>query len=108
MRATRDLLCRRTHLARTRGELLAHVQYTNSQGNLPAIGNKTTDKANRDGVGERFTDPTVQKSLAVDLARIGYYDVLLRDLELAIARAARYHDANTLSCVGYGNVPGEA
>ena len=31
MRATRDLLRRRMHLARTRGELLAHVQHTNSQ-----------------------------------------------------------------------------
>src|SRR5438067_2678801 len=29
MRATRDLLRRRTHLARTRGALLAHVQNTN-------------------------------------------------------------------------------
>ena len=38
MRATRDLLRRRTHLARTRGELLARVQHTNSQYNLPAIG----------------------------------------------------------------------
>jgi transposase len=30
MRATRDLLRRRMHLARQRGELLAHVQHTNS------------------------------------------------------------------------------
>ena len=30
-RATRDLLRRRMHLARKRGELLAHVQNTNSQ-----------------------------------------------------------------------------
>jgi len=33
MRATRDLLRRRMHLARKRGELLAHVQNTNSQYN---------------------------------------------------------------------------
>lgn len=30
MRATRDLRRRRMHLARKRGELLAHVQHTNS------------------------------------------------------------------------------
>jgi hypothetical protein len=30
-RATHDLVRRRTHLARTRGELLAHGQHTNSQ-----------------------------------------------------------------------------
>ena len=40
MRATRDLLRRRMHLARKRGALLAHVQNTNSQYNLPAIGKK--------------------------------------------------------------------
>ena len=104
MRATRDLLRRRTHLARTRGELLAHVQHTNSQYNLPAIGKKIAYQANRDGVAERFTDPAGQKSLAVDLALIGCYDEWLRDLELAIVRAAKHHDANTLSLLR--TVPG--
>ena len=94
-RATRDLRRRRTHLARTRGELLAHGQHTNSHDNLPAIGKKIAYQAKRDGVADRFTDPAVQKSLAVDLARIGGYDELLRALELAIVRAATHHDANT-------------
>src|SRR6266508_871260 len=96
MRATRDLLRRRLHLARTRGELLAHVQNTNSQYNLPAIGQKIAYKANRDGVAERFADPAVQKSIEIDLALIGYYDDLLRDVELTIVKTATHHDANTL------------
>jgi len=96
MRATRDLLRRRMHLARKRGELLAHVQNTNSQYNLPAIGKKIAYKANRDGVAERFADPAVQKSIEVDLALIGYYDALLRDVELSIVKTAKHHDANTL------------
>ena len=96
MRATRDLLRRRMHLARKRGELLAHVQNTNSQYNLPAIGKKIAYKANRDGVAERFADPAVQKSIEVDLALITYYDALLRDLELTIVKTAKHHDANTL------------
>src|SRR5215471_16209046 len=54
MRATRDLLRRRTHLMRQRAELLAHVQQTNSQYNLPEIGKKIAYKANRDGVADRF------------------------------------------------------
>jgi len=95
MRATRDLLRRRMHLVRKRGELLAHVQNTNSQYNLPAIGKKIAYKANRDGVAERCADPAVQKSMAIDLALIGYYDALLCDLELAIVKAAKHHDANT-------------
>jgi transposase len=61
MRATRDLLRRRLHLARTRGELLAHVQNTNSQYNLPAIGKKIAYKTNRDGVAERFADGVYMK-----------------------------------------------
>src|SRR6266446_9871912 len=73
MRATRDLLRRRMHLARKRGALLAHVHNTNSQYNLPAIGTKIAYKANRDGVAERFADPAVQTSIEVDLALLGYY-----------------------------------
>jgi transposase len=96
MRATRDLLRRRMHLARKRGELLAHVQKTNSQYTLPAIGKKIASKANRDGVAERFADPAVQKSIEVDLALITYYDELLRDVELTIVKTAKHHDANTL------------
>src|SRR5919109_817527 len=86
MRATRDLLRRRMHLMRKRAELLAHVQNTNSQYNLPEIGKKIAYKANRAGIAERFPDPAVQKSIEVDLALIGYYDPLLTDLELHIVK----------------------
>ena len=96
MRATRDLLRRRMHLAHKRGELLAHVHNTNSQYNLPAIGKNIAYKANRDGVAERFADPAVQKSIEVDLALVSYYDALLRDVELTIVKTAKQHDANTL------------
>jgi Transposase len=58
-RATRDLLRRRIHLVRTRAELLAHIQQTNSQ--FPEIGTKLAYKANRAGVAERFPEPAVHK-----------------------------------------------
>jgi transposase len=96
MRATRDLLRRRMYLTRKRAELLAHIQNTNSQYNLPEIGKKLAYKANRDGVAERFPDPAVQKSMEVDLALLGSYDPLLNDLEWHIVKAAKQHDANTL------------
>jgi transposase len=96
MRATRDLLRRRVHLMRKRAELLTHVQQTNSQYNLPEIGKKIAYKANRDGVAERVPEPAVQKSIAVDLALIGHYDHLLRDMELSVLKTAKPHDANTL------------
>ena len=81
MRATRDLLRRRMHRMRKRAELLAHVQHTNSQDNLPEIGKKLADKANRQGVAERCADPAGQKSIEVDLALIEHDDQLLTDLE---------------------------
>ena len=96
MRATRDLLRRRTHLMRKRAELLAHVQNTNSQYNLPEIGKKIAYKANREGVAERFDDPAVQKTIEVDLDLITYYDQMLSDLELFIIKTAKQHDATTL------------
>jgi transposase len=96
MRATRDLLRRRTHLMRKRAELLAPVQNTNSQYNLPEIGKKIAYQANRAGVAERFEDAAVQKTIEVDLALITYYDQMLNDLELFILKTAKQHDAQTL------------
>jgi hypothetical protein len=96
MRATRDLLRRRRHLTRKPAELLAHIQTTNSQYNLPEMGKKLAYKAHRDGVGERFSDPAVQKSVEVDLALIGCYDQWLSDVEWTIGQTAKPHDAHTL------------
>ena len=96
MRATRDLLRRRTPLMRKRAALLSHVQNTNSQYNLPEIGKKIAYKANRTGVAERFDDAAVQKTIAVDLALITYDDALLKDLELSLLKTAKHHDAHTL------------
>ena len=92
MRATRDLLRRRMRLMRERAQLLAHVQNTNSQYNLPEIGKKVAYKANRADVAARFADPVVQKSIEVDLALIDYLDQTLNDLELTLVRLAKQHD----------------
>ena len=96
MRATRDLLRRRTSLMRKRAALLAHVHNTNSQYHRPEIGKKIAYKANRDGVAERFSDLAVQKTIEVDLALITYDDELLKDLELSLLQTAKQHDAQTL------------
>lgn len=92
MRATRDLLRRRMRLMRERAQLLAHIQNTNSQYNLPEIGKKIAYKTNRADVAERFADPAVHKSIEVDLALIDYLDRTLNDLELTITRLAKQHD----------------
>jgi transposase len=104
MRATRDLLRRRMHLMRKRSELLAHVQNTNSQYNLPEIGKKIAYKKNRQGVAERFPDPSVQRSIELDLQLMDHYDKLLTEVELYIVRTAKQHDGNAL--VRLRSVPG--
>jgi hypothetical protein len=95
-RATRDLLRRRLHLARKRGELLAPVHNTTSQYTLPALGKTIADKTNRDGVAERLADPVVHKSIAVARALIPSYDALWRDVERTIGKTATPHAAQTL------------
>jgi transposase len=70
MRATRDLLRRRGPLVQKRADLLAHIQHTTSQYNLPESGKKVAYKANREGVEDHFPDPRVRKTIAVDIALI--------------------------------------
>jgi hypothetical protein len=48
MRATRDLLRRRNHWMRKRADLLAHIQNTASQYNLPPLGTRV-DRKRRTG-----------------------------------------------------------
>ncbi len=95
MRSTRDLLRRRLHLVRKRGQLLAHILNTNSQCNLPEFGGRINYKVNRAGVAERFEDPCVRKSIEVDLTLIAHYDELIRDLDLHIVRTVKSEDADT-------------
>lgn len=96
MRSTRDLLRRRMHMMHQRAELLAHVQNTNHQYNLPDIGKKISYRSNREGVAERFADPSARSSVAFDLKRIGFYDGLLNEIELEIVRNAKQHDPNAV------------
>jgi transposase len=108
MRSTRDLLRRRLHLVRKRGQLLAHIQNTRAQYNLPEFERRLAYPANRDGVPDCFADPSVRKSIEVDLALLERYDGLITDLELTFVRTAKEHDADAFhrlrSVPGIGKV----
>jgi hypothetical protein len=88
------LLRRRLHLVRKRGQLLAHIQNTRAQYNLPEFERRLAYPANRDGVSDYFADPSVRKSIDVDLALLERYDCLITDLELTLVRTAKQHDAD--------------
>jgi len=110
MRSTRDLLRRRMHLVRKRGELLAHVQNTNYQYNLPEMSRKIDCKSNREGIAERFADVSVQKSIELDVSLLDNYDKLLSRLEREIILIAKKHDADSYfrlqSVPGIGKILG--
>ena len=92
MRATRDLLRRRNHLTRKRGELIAHIQNTVSQYNLPPLEHRIDKRCDRQGLLAHFPDPQVRNSIALDLAMIEQYDELLPKLERHIRSCAKQHD----------------
>src|SRR5262245_23939751 len=94
MRATRDLLRRRTFLVRRRAEALVHLTNTNSQYNLPPLPKKLAYAQNRDELDlpGRFTDPSVKKNVEVDLALLDAYDAQIGALELYLARTAKVDD----------------
>ena len=92
-RATRDLLRRRNHLTRKRADLLAHIQNTASQYNLPPLGTRADRKGERDSIPAHFPDPVVRRSIELDLSLIAYYDRLLKPLERDLALMAKGHEA---------------
>jgi transposase len=97
MRATRDLLRRRYHLARKRAEPLAHIHNTNSQYNLPEIGKRLANKSNREDVADHFPDPSVRKAIEVDVSLIDHYDQLLGEVALYLTRSAKAHEVQTFA-----------
>src|SRR3989449_8034045 len=77
MRATRDLLRRRMHLARNAADSSPMCKIPTSQINRPSLGKKLAYKANREGVEEHCPDPSVRKTIEVDVSLINHYDQLL-------------------------------
>jgi len=110
MRATRDLLRRRNHLVHKKAELLAHIQNTAIQYNLPEIGVNLSCEGNRKEVDQHFPDPQVRKIVQVDIAMIDAYDDVLKVLEPDIEKTARRHDWHALmllrSVHGIGQILG--
>lgn len=104
MRATRDLLRRRMHLMRKRSELMAHIQNTNSQYNLPEIKKNLRHARNRADIKERFDDPSVARSMQLDLTLIDVYDRELKQVEWFIFKHARACDPQSLALLR--TVPG--
>ena len=95
-RQTRDLLRRRSFFVRQRAQLIAHIQNTNSQFNLPPFPKKLTYAGNRSPqIAERFAHPSTRLSVAADLAMIDAFDDQIADLERHLIQHAKVDDPVT-------------
>jgi len=104
-RETRDLLRRRSFFVRQRAQLLAHVQNTNSQYNLPPFDKKLTYKGNRNAqIADRFEHPSTKLSVTADLDLIEAYDARIAAVELHLTKSARVDDPTTFALLK--TVPG--
>jgi transposase len=92
-RSTRDLLRRRMHLVRRRGETLTHISHSYYQYNLPPT-KKLQYASIRPGVAEAFADQATRYSVELDLELLEHYDTLIKRTEVYLERAAKVHDAN--------------
>ena len=96
MRSTRDLLRRRCYLVRKRADLLAHIQNTNSQCNLPEFGRRPHHQCHAEWIAEQFTDPHVRRSIEVDLELVGHLTRQITNLDRHLLATAKIHDPQAL------------
>ncbi len=104
MRSTRDLLRRRMYLIHHQSELLAHIQNTNAQYNLPAFPKRINYGSNRAQLPEHFPEPMVSKSIQADIEVLDALHQVLLKVEKAVLDQARDHDPLALQLIG--TVPG--
>lgn len=107
MRATRDLLRRRSHFVRKRTELLAHLQGLSNQNNLPVFDGRITGAAKRNEFLERFSSsPSLDRSAQADRELIEHYEALIPTLERFIEKEVRedalhgYHLMRSIPGIG--------
>ena len=91
MRATRDLLRRRTKIVRHGADLKAHVANTTSQYNLPPNKVNLKNKDAREQLRSTFPDLSVQKSIDLDMAILDCYAQQLSKVEWYIQQQAKQH-----------------
>tara|TARA_B110000014_G_C20094012_1_gene573177 strand:+ start:124 stop:1167 length:1044 start_codon:yes stop_codon:yes gene_type:complete len=92
MRATRDLLRRRTKIVRHGAQLKGHVANTTSQYNLPPNKVNLKNKGSREIIRETFPDPVVQRNIDLDMALLDCYAAELSKIEWFIEQQAKQHN----------------
>lgn len=92
MRATRDLLRRRTRIVRHGADLKAHVTNTFSQYNRPAHNLNLRYPYAREELRQTFSEPAVQRNIDIDLNIVEFYTKELSQVEWFIEQHAKQHN----------------
>ncbi|WP_068547699.1 IS110 family transposase [Thalassotalea crassostreae] len=110
MRATRDLLRRRTHVVRHGADLKAHVVNTDSQYNLPSQALNLKNISAREGLKHHYEDPVIQRTIELDMVLLDCYAKELKKVEWFIEKQAKEHHGCYLSLIrtfpGIGQILG--
>ncbi|MBU2916337.1 MAG: transposase [Psychrosphaera sp.] len=104
MRATRDLLRRRTGIVRHGADLKAHVVNTTSQYNLPPNNVNLKNVSARESLKHTFKDEVAQRNIDLDMALLECYHRELSKVEWFIEKQAKQHEPAYLAVLR--TVPG--
>jgi len=91
MRATRDLLRRRTKIVRHGADLKAHVANTTSQYNLPPNKVNLKNISAREQLRSTFKDSSVQRNIDLDMVILDCYAEQLAKVQWYIGQQAKQH-----------------
>ena len=103
-RSTRDLLRRRMYLMHQQSELLAHIQNTNTQYNLPGLEKRIGSPSNRTTLAEHFEQPMVRMSIEADIEVLDRLHEVLLKIERTVLAEARESDPVALQLLR--SIPG--
>lgn len=107
MRATRDLMRRRSFFVRKRAELIAHIQMTYQQYNIKKDNSKNlTYTKNRLGLSDAFEEKSVQYIIDSECRLIQQYQDEVLGLEGHIKKATSKDSKNALNLSILKTIPG--
>ena len=97
MRATRDLLRRRTKMVRYSAQFKAHVSNTSTQYNqLPPAKGKLRTAVGREGMANSFNDIAVQRSVDMDVHLVATFDQEIQQVERFVEKLTKQHNQRDL------------
>ena len=92
IRTTRDLLRRRMYFVHHQSELMAHIQNTNTQHNMPTFEKRLDCASNRTNLGDHYSDPMVCTTVEMDSQMLTAYHQVILKIEQEVLSKARSHD----------------